>query len=171
MKFNKVFFLVLVFALSAFKTVYDWQIRKDFQVKFTHEDADGVFKKLEGKVVFDENHPENAVFDVAIEVKSVETGNPMRDESIASDNWLNAEKYPYITFKSTGAVKGEEKWVTTGTLGLHGVEQPLALPFSFKTDADGALFEASFILKMADFKLSDDPAETLLLEIRVPVEK
>ncbi|HCM41708.1 MAG TPA: hypothetical protein DIS66_00120, partial [Candidatus Omnitrophica bacterium] len=77
MKFNKVFFLVSVFALSAFKTVYDWQIRKDFQVKFTHEDADGVFKKLEGKVVFDENHPENAVFDVAIEVKSVETGNPM----------------------------------------------------------------------------------------------
>lgn len=167
----KAFSLVLVLALFAFKAVYDWQIRKDFQVRFTHEDADGVFKKLEGKIVFDENQPENAAFDVAIEVKSVDTGNPMRNESIAGDNWLNAEKYPYVTFKSAGAVKKEEKWVTTGTLSLHGVEQPLELPFSFTADETGALFEGSFVLKMADYRLSDDPAETLLLEIRVPVER
>lgn len=163
--------LILVFTLSAFKTVYDWQIRKDFQVRFTHEDADGVFKKLEGKIVFDENQPENALFDMAIDVKSVETGNPMRNESIAGDNWLNAEKYPYVTFKSEGAVKKAEGWSTTGILSLHGVEQPLELPFSFKPDENGALFEGSFVLKMADYNLSDDPAETLLLEIRVPVEK
>lgn len=163
--------LILLITLSAFKAVYDWQIRKDFQVKFTHEDADGVFKKLEGKIFFDADQPENALFDVAIEVKSVETGNPMRNESIAGDNWLNAEKYPYVTFKSTGAVKKDEKWVTAGTLSLHGVEQPLELPFTFTPDEGGALFEGSFVLKMADYKLSDDPAETLLLELRVPVEK
>lgn len=170
MKF-KALSLVVILSLSAFKGIYDWQVRKDFRVKFTHEDADGVFKKLEGRIVFDADQPENAVFDVAIEVKSVETGNPMRNESIAGDNWLNAEKYPHITFKSAGAVKKEEKWVTTGTLSLHGVEQPLELPFSFTPAEGGALFESSFVLKMADYKLSDDPAETLLLEIRVPVEK
>lgn len=170
MKF-KALSLILIVVFSAFKTIYDWQIRKDFQVRFTHEDADGVFKKLEGKIVFDEDQPANAVFDMVIEVRSVETGNPMRNESIAGDNWLNAEKYPYITFKSEGAVKKEEKWFTTGTLSLHGIEHPLELPFSFKPDENGALFEGSFVLKMADYKLSDDPAETLLLEIRVPVEK
>lgn len=170
MKF-KAFLLILTLTLSAFKAVYDWQVRKDFQVKFTHEDADGVFKKLEGKIVFDENQPENAVFDVAIDVKSVETGNPMRNESIAGDTWLNAEKYPLVTFKSAGAVKGEEKWSTTGTLSLHGIEHPLELPFTFTPQEGGALFEGSFVLKMADYNLSDDPAETLLLEIRVPVER
>lgn len=163
--------LILFFALSVFKAGYDWQIRKDFQVRFTHEDADGVFKKLEGKIVFDEDQPHNAVFDVLIEVKSVETGNPMRNESIAGESWLNAGKYPYVTFKAEGAVKKEEKWFTTGILSLHGVEHPLELPFSFRPDENGALFEGSFVLKMADYKLSDDPAETLLLEIRVPVEK
>lgn len=170
MKFKALFF-VLVFSLLGFKGVYDWQIGKDFQVRFTHEDADGVFKKLEGKIIFDESRPEDAVFDVTIEVKSVETGNPMRNESIIGDTWLNAEKYPHITFQSKGAVKQEDKWSTTGTLRLHGVEQPLELPFTFKEEEDGALFEGSFVLKMADYKLTGDPAETLLLEIRVPVEK
>ncbi len=170
MKF-KALSLILIASFSAFKTVYDWQIRKDFQVRFTHEDADGIFKKLEGKIVFDENQPENAAFDVVIEVRSVETGNPMRNESIAGDSWLNAEKYPHITFKSEGAVKKEEKWSTTGILSLHGTEHPLELPFSFMPDGNGAVFEGSFVLKMKDYKLSDDPAETLLLEIRVPVEK
>lgn len=163
--------LILALALSVFKAGYDWHIRKDYQVKFTHEDADGVFKKLEGKIIFEEDQPQKALFDVFIDVKSVETGNPMRNESIAGDNWLNAEKYPYITFKAEGAVKKGEKWSTTGALSLHGVERPLELPFSFKQEENGALFEGSFVLKMADFKLSDDPAETLLLEIRVPVAK
>ncbi len=167
----KTFSPILVIALFAFKAVYDWQIRKDFQVRFTHEDADGVFKRLEGKIIFDENRPEDAVFDVTIEVKSVETGNPMRNESIVGDTWLNAEKYPYITFQSKGAVKQEEKWSTTGILSLHGVEQPLELPFTFKQEDKGALFEGSFVLKMVDYKLTGDPAETLLLEIRVPVER
>ncbi|MCD8540267.1 MAG: YceI family protein [Leadbetterella sp.] len=167
----RLFWLAGVLALFAFKSLYDWQVRKDFKVKFTHADADGVFRKLGGTIVFDENQPENAVFDVVIEVKSVETGNPMRDESIAGDTWINAEKYPYITFKATGAVKKEEKWLTSGILALHGVEKPLELPFTFRKEDQGGLFESSFVLKMADYRLSDDPEETLMLEIRVPVEK
>ncbi len=167
----KALLLAGVFALLGFKGFHDWKVGDDFQVRFTHEDADGVFKNLEGKIVFDEAQPENAVFDVSIEVKSVDTGNPMRDESIAGESWLNAEKYPYITFRSAGAVKGEEKWTTTGVLSLHGVSRQLELPFSFKAEEGGAVFESSFVLKMADYKLSADPAETLLLEIRVPVER
>ena len=164
--------LLGVFLLfSAFQIMHDWKIKSDYNIKFVHEDADGIFGKFAGKIVFDESKPEAASFDIAIDVKSVETGNPMRNESIVSDNWLSAEKYPNITFKSEGAKKVGDKWETTGTLFLRGVEKEITVPFTFGSTADGGLFESNFSLAFIDFKLSDDPEEKITLQLKVPVSK
>lgn len=178
MKFSKILtysFIVFLgtslLTIPAFQLVHTWKIKDDFNIKFTHEEAEGIFKKFNGKVVFDEKTPENAAFDVSIDVKSVDTGNPMKDESIAGDSWINAEKYPQITFKSSGAEKKGDFWQTTGVLALHGVEQPLVLPFSFKNTESGAVFESNFVLKFVDFKLSDDSNESIKLQLKIPVSK
>lgn len=156
---------------SAFQIVHDWKIKNDYNIKFVHEDADGIFGKFSGKITFDENKPEAAGFDIAVDVKSVETGNPMRDESIVSDNWLSAEKYPNITFKAAGAKKVGDKWETTGTLFLRGVEKEITVPFTFKSTDDGGLFESTFSLAFIDYKMSDDAEEKITLQLKVPVSK
>ncbi len=55
----KALLLAGVFAFLGFKGFYDWKVGNDFQVRFTHEEADEAFKHLEGTIVFDENRPEN----------------------------------------------------------------------------------------------------------------
>lgn len=166
---RKILVLAVLGALFGFKTVSDWKIKNSYAIKFKHEDAEGVFKSFSGKLIFDESNPADAVFDIAIDVKSVETGNPMKDESIASDSWLNADKFPQVKFKSKGAKKVNDKWETTGTLFIHGVEKEVSIPFTFSKKEEGGLFESNFSLAFIDYKLSDDSAEKITLDLKVPV--
>ncbi len=161
---------LLLFTLG-FELAHRWKIKENYQVKFTHADAEGVFKAFEGEIFFDEARPDEATFHVKIAVNSVESGNPMRNESIRSGEWLDAEKYPEIHFQSKGAVRKENQWQTTGLLKLRGVEKSLTIPFQFRKDKDSAQFEGSFHLKLADYRLSTDPEEQIRIDLKVPVQK
>ena len=171
-KYGFITLLMGVFiALTAFRLSYEWKVTSDYTVKFKHEEADGIFEKFSGKIIFDDQRPEAASFEIAIDVKSVNTGDPMLNESIASDAWLDAEKYPIVTFKSSGAKKVGEMWETTGTLFLHGVEKEMAVPFTFTKNDSGGVFESDFSLSFNDFRLSEDSEEKIILGLRVPVSK
>lgn len=45
--------------------------------------------------------PENSNVEVTIQTASIRTHNDQRDRDLRSSNFLEAEKYPTITFKST----------------------------------------------------------------------
>ena len=60
----------------------------------------GRFEKFTGTVDFDENNPANTTVDVQIEAASISTREPQRDGHLRSPDFLDAEKYPYLTFKS-----------------------------------------------------------------------
>ena len=51
-------------------------------------------------VEFDEANPANTRVDVQIEVASVNTREEKRDAHLKSPDFFDAEKYPYMTFKS-----------------------------------------------------------------------
>lgn len=60
----------------------------------------GRFEKFTGTVDFDEANPANTKVDVQIEAASLSTREPQRDGHLRSPDFLDAEKYPYLTFKS-----------------------------------------------------------------------
>jgi polyisoprenoid-binding protein YceI len=60
----------------------------------------GRFEKFTGTVDFDENNPANTTVDVVIEAASLSTREPQRDGHLRSADFLDAEKFPYLTFKS-----------------------------------------------------------------------
>ena len=60
----------------------------------------GRFEKFTGSVDFDENYPEFTNVEVKIEAASISTRDPKRDAHLRSPDFLDAEKYPYLTFKS-----------------------------------------------------------------------
>jgi polyisoprenoid-binding protein YceI len=60
----------------------------------------GRFEKFAGTVEFDEQHPAASSVDVQIEGASITTKEAKRDGHLRSPDFLNAEKYPYLTFKS-----------------------------------------------------------------------
>ena len=60
----------------------------------------GGFENFTGVVDFDEDNPANTTVDVQIEAASISTRDPQRDGHLRSPDFLDAEKYPYLTFKS-----------------------------------------------------------------------
>ena len=92
----------------------------------------GAFTKVSGSATFDPADPSKTALDATIEATSVDTRVEMRDNDLRSPNFLNAAKFPTITFhakqtKSAGAGKLQ----ITGDLTIHGVTKEVVL------DVDG----------------------------------
>ena len=60
----------------------------------------GRFDKFSGKVVFDTKNPETSSADILLEASSINTREPKRDAHLRSADFLDAEKYPHLHFKS-----------------------------------------------------------------------
>jgi polyisoprenoid-binding protein YceI len=60
----------------------------------------GTFEKYEGVFAMDEASPANSSVEVRIEAASINTREAKRDEHLRSADFLDAEKFPYLTFKS-----------------------------------------------------------------------
>jgi polyisoprenoid-binding protein YceI len=74
------------------------------------------------------DHPEESSLDVTIQTGSIRTHNEQRDNDLRSSNFLEADKYPTMTFKSTKiAPIGGDNFRLTGDLTIKGVTKPVTL--------------------------------------------
>ena len=74
----------------------------EFAVKhFVVTTVKGRFRDLEATLHIDEANPENSWAEAKIAVASVDTNVEVRDNDLRSDNFFSADKFPYITFRST----------------------------------------------------------------------
>jgi polyisoprenoid-binding protein YceI len=73
-------------------------------------------------------HPETSSVQVTIQAASIRTHNETRDDDLRSPNFLEVEKYPVITFKSTGVQQtGPDRYRLTGDLTVKSITQPVTL--------------------------------------------
>ncbi|GGS88566.1 YceI family protein [Streptomyces chromofuscus] len=98
-----------------------------------------------------------------IRAASIDTGNGMRDEHLRSPDFLDVERHPEITYRSTGlTAAGADRWTVHGDLALHGVVRPVDLDLAcLGTGRDPwggtrAAFRATTELRRADFALHDN---------------
>jgi len=88
----------------------------------------GEFDKVSGTVGFDPSNPAATQVDVTIDVASISTREPARDNDLKSANFFDVAKFPTITFKSTAVTaSGEGEYEVAGDLTIHGVTNPVAL--------------------------------------------
>jgi polyisoprenoid-binding protein YceI len=60
----------------------------------------GVFESTAGTLDYIPGQPTSAKADITIDAKTINTRNTRRDTDLRSDNFLDTEKFPAITFKS-----------------------------------------------------------------------
>ena len=85
------------------------------------------FKQTSGKVVFDAQAKTGSV-DIAIDMKSVNTGFDDFNGHIQGEDFLDTAKFPTATFKSTKVVfEGDKPVAVEGKLTLKGITRPVTL--------------------------------------------
>jgi polyisoprenoid-binding protein YceI len=72
--------------------------------------------------------PERSTIEASINTASIRTHNEQRDNDLRSSNFLEVDKYPTITFKSTGIEPaGTDRYTLTGDLTIKGNTRPVKL--------------------------------------------
>jgi polyisoprenoid-binding protein YceI len=88
----------------------------------------GQFEDVSAVADIDPDNPEAASVEVTIQTVSVKTNNPARDNDLRSGNFLEVEKYPVITFKSSGVhAAGENAFTLTGDLTIKETTRHVTL--------------------------------------------
>ncbi len=125
--------------------------------------------KISGNLKFD---PEKKTGSgkIMVDLASLDTGIPTRDEHMRSPQWLDVAKYPTATFEITGGkfVKGDE-YNITGKFTLHGVTKNISVkarvryaPESAKTKSnyfqgDVLQVQTKFNIKLSDYGVKIAP--------------
>jgi len=91
------------------------------------------FDDISGALDFNPAAPTNSQLDIRIDPKSVSTGDPKWDDTLATDGrYFDADTHSEIRFVSTSAVKqSESTGQVTGNLTLRGVTKPVTLDVTY----------------------------------------
>jgi len=88
----------------------------------------GYFDEFSTVADIDPVNPEAASVEVTISTSSLRTNNAIRDNDIRSSNFLEVDKYPFITFKSTSVrTVDSDHYTLTGDLTIRGNTRPVSL--------------------------------------------
>lgn len=92
----------------------------------------GRFENFTGHVELDENDPERSSVEVQIDAASVNTKEEKRDGHLKSPDFFNAEKFPYLTFKSTRVEKlNDTHGRIHGDLTIRDITRPVVLDVEY----------------------------------------
>jgi polyisoprenoid-binding protein YceI len=88
----------------------------------------GHFAEVSATGDIDPEHPDASSVDVTIQAASIKTSHEGRDSDLRSSNFLEVDKYPTMTFKSTSVVPiGEDLYTLAGNLTIKGTTRPVEL--------------------------------------------
>jgi len=92
----------------------------------------GRLTSITGTIDVPEGGDAPASIDVTIDAASIDTHEPQRDAHLKSADFLDAEKFATITFKSTGVDGSGDSFKVRGDLSIHGVTREVVLDTTFE---------------------------------------
>jgi len=87
----------------------------------------GRFNDFDGSFTYDTGNPNNSSINVTIDTTSVDSNHAERDKHLRNEDFLNVEKYPEATFKSTSINLVDDKGTVTGDFTFLGVTKEIVL--------------------------------------------
>lgn len=117
----------------------------------------GRFKAYTPKITFAPEALAASSWEVSIDIRSADSANAERDETMRTADWFDVARFPTATFKTVGFRAGTAagSYIADGDLTIKGKTRRIALPFSWKPAADGktATLTAQVVLERTQWDL------------------
>jgi len=121
----------------------------------------GRFGEVSGKFSFDPAKIEASKAEATLSVTSIDTMDAKRDDHLKSPDFLDASKFPTISFKTNKVEKvSDSAFKAHGDLTIHGVTKPVTLDVTYGGSVkdpwgkERAAFEAKTVINRKDFGLT-----------------
>ncbi len=116
------------------------------------EAVPGIFRQFSGKASFDLTQPLATRFVTDIEVGSLDTDYPDRDDTLRGPEFFDSEQFPNARWASTGDCSAAGTRLSCpGTLTLKGQSHPVALDIGFS--ADGRIVDGKAAFPRSQFSI------------------
>ncbi len=138
-------------------------MHSEVQFKIKHlviSTVTGSFKKFEGTIVRNGEDFTGADVNFEIDVASIDTNQPKRDEHLKSRDFFDVETYPKISFTSTSFLKSGEDYKIIGNLTIRNITKTIELDVEyggFQKDIEGNMkhgFEVTGKIKRKEFDMN-----------------
>ncbi len=160
-----------------------------FKLDAPLEAINGSASGVSGTVTFDPANPGATKGKIVVTTASLILPNPMQRQHMLSDKWLDATKFPEITFESRELKNVQTAGDTatadvTGAFTLKGVSKDLTVPVKLtylkdklgervpNQNGDLLVIRASFTIKRSDFNINpgqfeDKVSDTIELTLSI----
>ena len=142
-----------------------------FKLDAPLEAINGSASGVSGTVIFDPENPGATKGKIIVATASLMLPNPMQKQHMLGDKWLDAAKYPEITFESKEFKNVQTAGDTTtadvtGTFTLKGVSKEITVPVKLtylkgklgervpNQKGDLLVIRANFTIKRSDFNIN-----------------
>ena len=139
-------------------------------------DIPGSFNKFDATITSSKEDFSDAVFELSVDVASIDTEVDRRDEHLRSEDFFNVSEFPKMTFKSSSIKKaGKDKYKVSGDLTMHGVTKPVTMDLWYRGTIENPMsktptagFQLTGTLKRSDFNLGAGfPAPMLSDDVKI----
>jgi polyisoprenoid-binding protein YceI len=112
------------------------------------------FPDINGEFVIDRSGAQSRV-DVTVGVASLVCSEPRWTERLRSTDWLDAERYPQMSYHSSHIELSDQHAIASGNLTLHGITRPVVLTVTFLDCPSGGRcqFSAHGRIRRSEFGL------------------
>jgi len=141
-----------------------------FKLDAPLESINGSASGVSGAVVFDPSNPGATKGKIIVATSSLVVPNPMQRQHMLSDKWLDAAKFPEITFESSAFKNVQTTGDTTtadatGLFTLKGVSKEITVPVKMtclkdklgqrvpNQHGDLLVIRSNFTIKRSDFNI------------------
>ena len=111
----------------------------------------GVFHQFSAAVDFDPAAPASAHIEVTIEVKSVDSGDKDRDDTMRGADIFDAAHFPTAHYVTRSVTRTATGFSAIGALTLRGVTKDVPIELKFAAAAAGTTLSGTAELKRLDF--------------------
>jgi polyisoprenoid-binding protein YceI len=108
--------------------------------------VEGRFKNMTATLVAKKEDFSDAVIELNIDTKSIDTDVEMRDTDLKGEGWFDVEKFSSIIFKSSSFKKmSTNKYVLNGSITIHGITNPVSLDVIYNGKAFNPMSKKSSV--------------------------
>ena len=128
-KFTLLLSFLIAFGIHTISNAQATVSKAEISFEFVSKEVKGTIEGFESTSRIDFDNPTNSIFEGSVAVKTLDTNNGLRNWSLKSGKYFDADDFPRIQFKSTSVSQKDNSYVVNGNLTLKGITKPITIDF------------------------------------------